>query len=348
MSGEEVFHLDSYVPPERATLPISDVDMPDFYLVALDELKSSFPSAPFGYQESTNGLHSTAYIFQEPYIPHDSVDISTPSEEAFLAMIVAPDPVDLPNGTFPGHVEKTDGISTVSYNVQHVAVPTDRHVFATSSERTIPEIIVAPDPVDLPDDTLESFDDTLSRAFTGEEVLVEFADELVDDVYELAEDDVERFEVHGTTASVRKKPYKARRKPLRKIMNAFIQLRLKARRQEKQRQKNEEKERVERERTPRFSTNSGVRLPPQEKPYAQAKNVQESILKNGHDDFYPIQNDREEPTRALPGTEEKVEVLADRLRRGVPLWHPRDAVDYHYGNNEDDRPNILDFLRGRR
>ena len=31
------------------------------------------------------------------------------------------------------------------------------------------------------------------------------------------------------------------------------------------------------------------------------------------------------PTRALPGTPEKVAVLEERARLGVSLWHPRDA-----------------------
>lgn len=35
-----------------------------------------------------------------------------------------------------------------------------------------------------------------------------------------------------------------------------------------------------------------------------------------------------EATRALPGTSEKLDVLADRLRQGLPLWHPRDRIDY--------------------
>ena len=29
-------------------------------------------------------------------------------------------------------------------------------------------------------------------------------------------------------------------------------------------------------------------------------------------------------TAALPGTTEKLDVLADRLRQGLPLWHPHD------------------------
>ena len=31
------------------------------------------------------------------------------------------------------------------------------------------------------------------------------------------------------------------------------------------------------------------------------------------------------PTNALPGTEEKVAVLAERARLGLSLWHPLDA-----------------------
>ena len=33
-----------------------------------------------------------------------------------------------------------------------------------------------------------------------------------------------------------------------------------------------------------------------------------------------------EPTIALPGTREKIVVLADRLRRGQPLWHEDDPT----------------------
>jgi hypothetical protein len=33
-----------------------------------------------------------------------------------------------------------------------------------------------------------------------------------------------------------------------------------------------------------------------------------------------------EPTRALPGTLEKIAVLEDRATRGVHLWHPDDAT----------------------
>jgi hypothetical protein len=43
-------------------------------------------------------------------------------------------------------------------------------------------------------------------------------------------------------------------------------------------------------------------------------------------DFEPqeVREDQYEPTAAPPGSEEKILVLGDRLRRGLPLWHPSD------------------------
>ena len=38
-------------------------------------------------------------------------------------------------------------------------------------------------------------------------------------------------------------------------------------------------------------------------------------------------------TTAVPGTEEKLEVLASRVRAGLPLWHKSDRPDY-------DDPNV--------
>ena len=38
-------------------------------------------------------------------------------------------------------------------------------------------------------------------------------------------------------------------------------------------------------------------------------------------------------TAAMPGTVEKLDVLAERLRLGLPLWHPRDIMSY---DDEDD------------
>jgi len=33
-------------------------------------------------------------------------------------------------------------------------------------------------------------------------------------------------------------------------------------------------------------------------------------------------------TAALPGTTEKLDVLAERLKQGLPLWHPRDRLTH--------------------
>jgi hypothetical protein len=35
-----------------------------------------------------------------------------------------------------------------------------------------------------------------------------------------------------------------------------------------------------------------------------------------------------EATSAIPGTDEKLQVLADRVRAGLPLWHDSDRLDY--------------------
>lgn len=33
-------------------------------------------------------------------------------------------------------------------------------------------------------------------------------------------------------------------------------------------------------------------------------------------------------TKALPGSDAKLEVLAQRIAEGLPLWHPNDRVTY--------------------
>ncbi len=58
----------------------------------------------------------------------------------------------------------------------------------------------------------------------------------------------------------------------------------------------------------------------------------ESVLeaiKMGVWDFEPEEVDRQkyDPTRAMPGTEDKLEVLARRVAQGLPLWHPADRRD---------------------
>ena len=40
-------------------------------------------------------------------------------------------------------------------------------------------------------------------------------------------------------------------------------------------------------------------------------------------------NDKEyEQTRAMPGTMEKLQIMAERVSLGLPLWHPSDRINY--------------------
>jgi hypothetical protein len=60
-----------------------------------------------------------------------------------------------------------------------------------------------------------------------------------------------------------------------------------------------------------------------------AKSVLEAI-KLGIWDYEPesVEERRFAATRAMPGTDEKLEVLAARIRAGLPLWHNNDRRDY--------------------
>jgi hypothetical protein len=61
----------------------------------------------------------------------------------------------------------------------------------------------------------------------------------------------------------------------------------------------------------------------------QMRNVFEAILKYGHDeDFSPYEGDEFEATAAPAGSKEKLDVMAERVLRGEPLWHPEDRPDY--------------------
>jgi hypothetical protein len=52
-------------------------------------------------------------------------------------------------------------------------------------------------------------------------------------------------------------------------------------------------------------------------------------IKQGDWNFEPGQEPVSlKATAALPGTTEKLDVLADRLRQGLPLWHPSDRLTY--------------------
>ncbi len=53
-------------------------------------------------------------------------------------------------------------------------------------------------------------------------------------------------------------------------------------------------------------------------------------IKLGMWDFEPVKMTREEfdSTRALPGSDAKLAVLAERLQQGLPLWHPEDVRNF--------------------
>jgi hypothetical protein len=58
-------------------------------------------------------------------------------------------------------------------------------------------------------------------------------------------------------------------------------------------------------------------------------NVFEAILKYGHDeDFAPEASADFEATDAPAGSDEKIEVLRQRVALGMPLWHGSDRLDY--------------------
>jgi hypothetical protein len=47
-------------------------------------------------------------------------------------------------------------------------------------------------------------------------------------------------------------------------------------------------------------------------------------------DFEPddMEKNQFESTEALPGTDEKLAVLAKRVQKGQPLWHPGDRLTF--------------------
>jgi len=53
-------------------------------------------------------------------------------------------------------------------------------------------------------------------------------------------------------------------------------------------------------------------------------------IKMGMWDYEPdkVQEGAFRATRAMPGTNEKLEVLAARVAAGLPLWHGNDRTDY--------------------
>lgn len=54
-------------------------------------------------------------------------------------------------------------------------------------------------------------------------------------------------------------------------------------------------------------------------------------------DFEPEDHDTDEfpSTHAMPGSEEKLTILAQRLSEGQPLWHPSDRRSYVDNDDEN-------------
>jgi len=64
-------------------------------------------------------------------------------------------------------------------------------------------------------------------------------------------------------------------------------------------------------------------------PMARIRNVFEIIELYGHDEnFEPQCTDEFAPTHAPAGSRQKIDVLAERIQRGMPLWHPEDSTDF--------------------
>jgi hypothetical protein len=61
-------------------------------------------------------------------------------------------------------------------------------------------------------------------------------------------------------------------------------------------------------------------------------------IKSGQWDFEPEPQEVWEyaATEALPGTNQKVKVLALRVELGLPLWHPEDRRTFDFRNLRDD------------
>ncbi len=53
-------------------------------------------------------------------------------------------------------------------------------------------------------------------------------------------------------------------------------------------------------------------------------------IRNGIWDYEPAVETKNnlEATKAMPGTEQKLAVLAERLAQGLPLWHDKDRRAY--------------------
>lgn len=47
-------------------------------------------------------------------------------------------------------------------------------------------------------------------------------------------------------------------------------------------------------------------------------------------------NENYDSTTALPGSDQKLEVLAERIQSGLPLWHPEDRLTYSIMTDDEE------------
>lgn len=59
------------------------------------------------------------------------------------------------------------------------------------------------------------------------------------------------------------------------------------------------------------------------------KSILEAI-KQGEWDYEPkqVQEEHFTPTAAVPGSHEKLAIMAERVKAGLPIWHGKDRRDY--------------------
>jgi hypothetical protein len=80
--------------------------------------------------------------------------------------------------------------------------------------------------------------------------------------------------------------------------------------------------------SPHASADQG--WPPARSPTHDLRRSVLDAIREGDWYFEPerLDGSRYDPTSAIPGTKEKLSVLAERARAGLPLWHDQDRPDY--------------------
>lgn len=79
----------------------------------------------------------------------------------------------------------------------------------------------------------------------------------------------------------------------------------------------------------RIRPKRGARVVVPVEPEVNPFSVIAALARYHHDeDFTPNNLENFQATAAPPGSQEKIEVLRQRVLDGQPLWHPSDPVDY--------------------